>query len=92
MAETPLRYAGQEVLTLRQIDRLNGVAKGTGFRAFKRVRDELTEGRDFFRLDASEHASYIEALRRAGLVYESTIHCVLLTRAAYRRMGVNSSA
>ncbi len=86
MSETPLQHAGRDVLTLRQVDRLNGVAKGTSFRAFKRVRDQLIEERDFFRLDASEHGRYIEALRRQGLIYESTIHCVLLTHTAYRHM------
>lgn len=87
MSETPLTYAGREVLTLRQLDRLNGVSKGTSFRAFKRVREELVEGRDFFHLDASEHAPYIEALRQRGLVYESTIHLLLLTRDAYEYMS-----
>ena len=91
MSETPLPYAGREVLTLRQIDRLIGVPKGTGFRAFKRVRDDLVEGRDFFRLDGSEYAGYIESLRRQGLVYESTIHLLLLTREAYDRMSAHDA-
>lgn len=87
MSETPLHYAGREVLTLRQLDRLNDVPKGTSFRAFKRVREQLVEGRDFFHLDASDHAAYIDSLRRRGLVYESTIHLVLLTPEAYQRMS-----
>lgn len=86
MTETPLRYRGFEVLTLRQLDRLNNAPKGTTFRAFKHARPALEEGSDFFRLDAAEHGAWIETLRREGWVYPSTVHLVLITRQGYERM------
>jgi len=92
MTETPIAYQGREVLTFRQIDRLNNTAKGAAFRAFKRIRENLVEGQDFFYLDAGEQAAFIESLRRQGLIYESTIHCVLLTRHAYECMRLNNQA
>ncbi len=83
---TPLTVAGEPVLTLRQIDRLNGVPKGTAFRAFKRVRGRLREGVDFHRFDATTHGEWIERLRARGLVYPATVHLLVLTRSGYERL------
>lgn len=84
MSETPIIFDGVETLTLRQIDRAAGAPKGTAFRRFKRARARMVEGRDFFRLDAAEHAEFIERLRHSGNVYPSTVHLVLITRDGYR--------
>lgn len=83
---TPLTVAGEPVLTLRQIDRLNGVPKGTAFRAFKRARDRLREGEDFHRFDATTHGEWIERLRAQGLLYPATVHVLVFTRAGYERL------
>lgn len=81
-----IRYAGQETLSFKQLDELNGVQKGTAFRAFKRRRDQLVEQVDYFYLSGTEHEAFIESLKGAGLVYRSTTHLVLLTRDGYQRL------
>jgi len=86
MDQRIVMHQGRETMTLRQIDRLNDVPKGTTFRAFKRLRPTLTEGEHYFRLDAAEHPEFIESLRRAGAVYPSTVHVVLITRRGYALM------
>lgn len=85
-SETPIEHAGTTVLTLRQLDRLNGVPKGTSFRAFKRALPALTEGRDFFVLDPARDAERIAGLKAAGQAYPGSVQVVLVTRAAYARM------
>lgn len=83
---TPLLHAGRAVLTLRQLDRLNDVPKGTAFRAFKRALPSLVEGRDFFVLEPERDAARIAELKAAGLAYDSSRSVVLLTEAAYARL------
>ena len=81
-----IRFRGRDTLSLRQIDELNGVPKGTAFRHFKARRAWLAEGSDFFRLDAAAHAERIAELRAGGQIYASTVHLVLLTEPGYRRL------
>jgi hypothetical protein len=85
-----IRFCGQNTLSLRQVDELNQVPKGTTFRRFKAHRAGLVEGRDFFRLDAGEHSTLLAALREAGLIYPSSVHLVLLTESGYRRLTEGS--
>ncbi|TVP87832.1 MAG: hypothetical protein EA347_06920 [Thioalkalivibrio sp.] len=85
-APHPIRFCGHDTLSLRQLDELNQVPKGTTFRRFKAVRSSLTEGRDFFRLDAAEHAELLERLRAQGRIYPGSVHVVLLTEPGYRRL------
>jgi hypothetical protein len=85
-AVTPILFAEVETLSLRQLDELNGVPKGTSFRWFKRCEGELVEGVDYFRLDADEHAELIEQLRARGSIYLSTRHLLLLTRQGYQQL------
>lgn len=86
MTIKPIDYAGQATLSFKQLDELNGVEKGTAFRAFKRRRGQLVEQVDFFYLDAAEHAGFIESLKAAGLIYRSTNHLVLFSRNGYQRL------
>ena len=81
-----IRFRGQDTLSLRQLDELNQVPKGTTFRRFKACRAGLVEGRDFFRLDAGEHSALLATLREAGLIYPSSVHVVLVTAPGYRRL------
>jgi len=81
-----IRFRGQDTLSLRQLDELNQVPKGTTFRRFKACRAGLVEGRDFFRLDAGEHSDWLASLREEGLIYPSSVHVVLLTESGYRRL------
>jgi hypothetical protein len=86
-----IRFCGLDTLSLRQLDELNQVAKGTTFRLFKALRGSLTEGRDFFRLDAAEHAELLQRLRAEGRIYPTSVHVVLLTESGYRRLRAPGS-
>lgn len=81
MSETTLPE--QRLLSFKEIDGLHQCAKGTAFRAFKRLGQRLTEGEHFCYLNAETHAAEIEALRQAGRIYTSTVNAVLLTKAGY---------
>lgn len=81
-----IRYADHDTLSLRQLDVLNGVEKGTSFRAFKACRDVLQEGVDYFYLSAQQHESFIDELKAAGRVYATTVNLLLLTQAGYQRI------
>lgn len=82
----PIIYQGVATLSFLQLDRLNGLPKGSAFRAFKAVRTELCEGRDYFYLDGGEHGAWIEQLREQGCVYAGSPNLVLITREGYARM------
>lgn len=82
----PFQYRGREVMTFRQLDRLNDVPKGTTFRAFKRARANMEEGKDFFYLTADEHLGLSTALRQHGAFYPASVNLVLVTRRGYERM------
>lgn len=82
----PILYANVETLSLRQLDELNGVPKGTSFRAFKACRATLVEGTDFFHLDAETHGQFIDSLREDERIYAGSRHLLLITRAGYERL------
>lgn len=82
----PILFSGTETLSLRQLDELNNVPKGTSFRWFKACDAELVEGKDYYYLPADSHAELIERLREAGQIYASTRHLLLLTRNGYQHM------
>lgn len=86
----PISYAGDETLSLRQLDELNGLPKGSSFRWFKACEAELTEGRDYHYLSADLHAALIDELRRSGQIYPATRHLVLVTRSGYDHMRSRS--
>jgi len=79
----PIEFDGNETLSFRQIDAMNGFSKGTAFRLFKRWREELAEGYDYYYLPAEVHGGFIQSLKATGRVYRSTTHLVLVTRAGY---------
>ena len=85
----PIPFAGADTLSLRQLDELNKLPKGSSFRWFKACT-ELVEGRDYHYLPAEEYAGLIEQLKQAGQVYASSRHLVLLTRSGYRLMRSRS--
>lgn len=88
----PILHSNTETLSLRQLDELNNVPKGTSFRVFRRCEAQLEEGRDFFYLAADEHKALIDALKVSGQVYATTVNLVLLTRSGYERMTALSPA
>lgn len=71
-------------VTLREIDRQAGQAKGTAFRAFKRAAPGWREELDYRALDLRRDHAEIEALRAAARVYASSRTVVLLSPAAAR--------
>lgn len=75
-----------QTLSVRQIDRLNGLAKGSTFRLFKAHRLQLREGQDYFYLCAAEHAELIEQLKAHGQIYATSVHLLLFTRQGYERL------
>ena len=78
-------YRGCNTLSLRQIDTLNGVPKGTTFRAFKHCA-ALREDEDFFLVSADEAPETVGAWRQAGLIYPASVRVVLLTEDGYRKL------
>lgn len=80
-----ITHQGLNTLSLRQLDELNGVPKGTTFRLFKRC-DALQEGEDFLYLAAEDAPKQIAEWREAGLIYPATVNVVLLTEAGYRKL------
>ena len=81
-----IEFNGEATLSLRQIDELNGFRKGTAFRVFKHAGHNLEEGVDYYYLPQSQYRHYIEQLSRAGRVYVSTAHLVLITRSGYNKL------
>ncbi len=81
-----IEFQGKNTLSLRQLDALNGVAKGTSFRRFRAREHRLREDEDYFLLDARAHAALIEGLRARGLIYPATVNCLLITEAGYRKL------
>ena len=90
MTEIPLEFHGCPVLTLRQIDRLNGAPKGTAFRAFKAARPRLRPGQDYFRVDGAEQPQWLASLKAAGAHYASSVHLVLIARPGYSALGLRA--
>lgn len=79
-------FGDLQTLSLRQIDRLNGLAKGSTFRLFKAHRQQLLEGQDYIYLSAAEHGELIEQLKARGQIYASSVHLLLFTRQGYERL------
>ncbi len=86
MSLVPIRYAGLNTFSFRQLDELNDVAKGTSFRAFKAASPRLCEGQDYFYLSSAEHRQWIESLKVSGQVYATSVHLVLITQRGYAQM------
>lgn len=86
----PILFAGVETLSLRQLDELNQLPKGSAFRWFKSCEAELVEGCDYHYLPAEEHAALIGQLKSGGQIYATTRHLLLLTRSGYQRMLARS--
>ena len=80
-------YADHDTLSFRQVDERNAVPKGTTFRIFKRRRDALVEGKDYFYLSAQSHGKTIDRLRAEERIYAATVHLVLITEDGYRKLS-----
>ncbi|HEX4895529.1 MAG TPA: hypothetical protein VFV11_04285 [Solimonas sp.] len=67
--------------TLRELDLRLGAAKGTAFRAFRRLESRYAEGSDYVLLDASHSPELLAALRAADRLYRSSPRPLLLSPA-----------
>lgn len=83
---SPAAPVAEPFFSFKDIDALLQRPKGAAFKAFKRLGGSLREGEHYYYLDAAVHGPTIEALRRAGRIYASTVHAVLLTEAGYHRL------
>lgn len=70
--------------TFKEIDQQLGCAKGTAFRAFKRVTPSLQQDQDFFYFSAARQADQIDKMRQSGRIYQTTVNAVLLTESGYQ--------
>ncbi len=70
--------AYRDWLSLREIDARAGCAKGSAFRAFKRLEAELQEGRDYVLLDRALAAQAIAELKNQQRAYQSSVNLLLL--------------
>lgn len=78
--------------SLREIDQSAGLAKGSAFRAFKRLLLELREHRDFVVLNAETDDRLVERWRAADRLYRGSLHPVLLAPAAAARVAASLTA
>ncbi|MCI0399782.1 MAG: hypothetical protein L0Y67_09475 [Gammaproteobacteria bacterium] len=76
--------ADVHVYSFKETDERHRCVKGTTFRAFKRINDQLIEGEHYYYLSAKAHAELIDELRRRGRIYASSVNVVLLTELGYR--------
>ncbi len=81
-----IQFRGLNTLSLKQLDQMNGVPKGTTFRRFKRREASLDEGRDYFLLRPGDAPELLARLRDSGMIYPSTVNCLLLTESGYRKL------
>lgn len=88
----PIRFAEVDTLSFRQIDELNGVAKGTSFKLFKKHLAALTEGKDYFHVCGATHPLLLAQLKKAGRVYASSVNLVLLSREGYELLQAISQS
>jgi hypothetical protein len=79
-------YRNTSCYSFKQIDEWRQAPKGTAFMAFKRGLQTLTEGVDYFYLDAEREQELIQPLRESGQIYRATRHLVLLTDAGCGRL------
>ncbi len=78
----PFNFRGEDIMTFRTLDQLMDTPKGTAFRTFKGVLDQLEEGNDHLRLESGPDAEAIAELKAAGRIYPSSVNVVLLRRPA----------
>lgn len=71
--------------TVREIDELLDLPKGSAFRRFKKIEAFLEEGEDFLVLHHEHDRAAIEPLRAADRIYEASINIVLISTETYER-------
>lgn len=74
-------------VSLRSLDLAAGLPKGSAFRAFKQLADELIEGQDFRVLHHQHDATEIAQLRQTQGIYSNSVNVLLLSPAAAQRVA-----
>lgn len=77
--------------TLKEIDEHNAVVKGTAFRAFKAVVNNLTEDVDYFYFNGDEHPAKLAELKAQQRLYASSVHAILFTESAVQAIKTQLS-
>lgn len=82
--------------TFRELDRASDVPKGSAFRVFKHIEQDLEESRDYVLLRWQDQRETIEQLRSSQRVYGSSVNVVLLSPSTesliLQQLRKNSSA
>ncbi len=78
--------AYRDQVTLQEIDRTAGLAKGSAFRGFKRLVANLAEGIDYQVLDHQQARETIAGLRSQGRIYASSVNVIMLSKPAAARV------
>jgi len=76
-----------DTLTLRELDTVAGAIKGSAFRAFKGLADQLHEGEDYHVLSPDQDPELLQQLRSTHRIYPSSINVVLLAPVAAQRVA-----
>ena len=71
--------------TVREIDELHDLPKGSAFRCFKEVEPFLEEGEDYRVLHNERDRETIDGMRRDERIYPSSVNIILITADAYER-------
>ena len=71
--------------TVREIDELHDLPKGSAFRCFKDVEPFLEEGEDYKVLHNERDRNTIEAMRSDERIYANSVNIILITAEAYER-------
>ncbi|MDP3294857.1 MAG: hypothetical protein Q8M37_08965 [Nevskia sp.] len=81
-------------LSMRELDEVAGLAKGSAFRAFKSIASSLVEGTDYVVLDHRTAEGLAASLMVQNRLYRSSIAPVLLspTAAALIRLAMTAPA
>lgn len=70
--------------SFRELDQAGGVPKGSAFRVFKHIEQDLEESRDYVLLRSQDQRDLIESLRSSQRIYASSVNVVLLSTATER--------
>ena len=73
-------------LSFKELDLRNHWVKGTAFRGFKALLKGLSEGEDYFYLEASTDAAQIQSLRQQGRIYATSVNAVFLSYETCERI------
>lgn len=72
--------------TLRDLDQQAGLPKGSAFRAFKAIEEQLIEGIDYRLLNHDADTAEIAELKRNRRIYPSSLNVLLFAKATHQQL------